>query len=156
MRSSYVGGFGLGFKAKSAHRGFVGSVDCFRTASAAKGEKPCWDRTEGARGAPFSETIRAVLLIALIQTPYRFRTKRQLWIYTGLAIETHDSAQYFLPSQGMAQLRYRALTRFMTRADGQVTAGQLLQGSIGCNLFRSDSVLLLSMRSYPACQQPRN
>ena len=83
MRSSYVGGFGLGFKAKSAHRGFVGSVDCFRTASAAKGEKPCWDRTEGARGAPFSETIRAVLLIALIQTPYRFRTKRQLWIYSG-------------------------------------------------------------------------
>ena len=38
--------------------------------------------------------IRAALLIALIQTPHRFRTKRQLWAYSGLAIETHDSAQY--------------------------------------------------------------
>jgi len=38
--------------------------------------------------------IRAGLLIALIQTPHRFRTKRQLWNYSGLAIETHDSAEY--------------------------------------------------------------
>jgi transposase len=28
--------------------------------------------------------IRAVLLLALIQTPNRFRTKRQLWAYCGL------------------------------------------------------------------------
>src|SRR5215470_13792696 len=38
--------------------------------------------------------IRAALLMALIQSPHRFRTKRQLWAYSGLAIETHDSAQY--------------------------------------------------------------
>src|SRR5260370_32257361 len=37
--------------------------------------------------------IRAALLIALLQTPDRFRTKRQLWAYSGLAIETHDSAE---------------------------------------------------------------
>ena len=29
-------------------------------------------------------TIRAALLLALIQTPHRFRTKRQLWTYSGL------------------------------------------------------------------------
>ncbi len=33
-------------------------------------------------------------LIALMQTPHRFRSKRQLWTYSGLGIETHDSAQY--------------------------------------------------------------
>jgi transposase len=33
-------------------------------------------------------------LIALIQTPHRFRTKRQRWTYCGLGLETHDSAQY--------------------------------------------------------------
>src|SRR5260221_453330 len=38
--------------------------------------------------------IRAALLVALIQTPHRFRTKRQLWTYSGLGLETHDSAQY--------------------------------------------------------------
>ena len=29
-----------------------------------------------------------------MQTPHRFRTKRQLWNYSGLGLETHDSAQY--------------------------------------------------------------
>ncbi|MGO8810515.1 MAG: hypothetical protein ACLQJF_13700 [Candidatus Sulfotelmatobacter sp.] len=29
-----------------------------------------------------------------MQTPHRFRSKRQLWTYSGLGIETHDSAQY--------------------------------------------------------------
>jgi len=38
--------------------------------------------------------IRAALVMALMQTPHRFRTKRNLWTYSGLALETHDSAQY--------------------------------------------------------------
>jgi transposase len=38
--------------------------------------------------------IRAALLVALIQTPNRFRTKRQLWAYSGLAIETDSSGEY--------------------------------------------------------------
>lgn len=50
--------------------------------------------TKWLRQIPSIGPIRAALLIALIQTPHRFRTKRQLWAYSGLAIETHDSAQY--------------------------------------------------------------
>jgi len=38
--------------------------------------------------------IRAALLIALIQTPHRFRTNRLLWAYSGLGVETHSSADY--------------------------------------------------------------
>ncbi len=38
--------------------------------------------------------IRAAIVIAVMQTPHRFRTKRHLWTYSGLALETHDSAQY--------------------------------------------------------------
>ena len=37
---------------------------------------------------------RSCLLLALMQTPHRFRSKRQRWTYSVLAIETHDSAQY--------------------------------------------------------------
>ena len=38
--------------------------------------------------------------IALIQTPHRFRTKRQLWAYGGLALATRTSAEYrFLDGQ---------------------------------------------------------
>ena len=48
-------------------------------------------RKQGAarllRRIPHIGPIRAALLIAFIQTPHRFRTKRQLWTYSGLAIE---------------------------------------------------------------------
>jgi transposase len=46
------------------------------------------------RQIPGIGPIRAALLIALMQTPHRFRTKRQLWNYSGLGLETHDSGQY--------------------------------------------------------------
>lgn len=32
--------------------------------------------------------------MALLQTPNRFRTKRQLWAYSGLAIRTYCSGEY--------------------------------------------------------------
>ena len=38
--------------------------------------------------------IRAALIVAFLQTPHRFRTKRQLWTYIGLGIETHSSADH--------------------------------------------------------------
>jgi transposase len=34
------------------------------------------------------------LLLALMQTPHRFRSKRQLWTYSGLGVKTRDSAQH--------------------------------------------------------------
>ena len=46
------------------------------------------------RQIPSIGPIRAALLIALIQTPHRFRTKRQLWAYSGLALQTYSSGEY--------------------------------------------------------------
>jgi transposase len=46
------------------------------------------------RQIPSIGPIRAALLIALMQTPHRFRTKRQLWAYSGLALRTYDSGEY--------------------------------------------------------------
>ncbi len=46
------------------------------------------------RQIPFIGPLRAAQLVALVQTPHRFRSKRQLWTYSGLGVETHDSAQY--------------------------------------------------------------
>jgi transposase len=43
---------------------------------------------------PFVGPIRSALLIARVQTPFRFRTKRQLWAYCGLALETRTSADH--------------------------------------------------------------
>jgi transposase len=38
--------------------------------------------------------IRAAVLIGILQTPHRFRTKRQLWTFSGFGIETHSSGDY--------------------------------------------------------------
>lgn len=46
------------------------------------------------RQIPSIGPIRSALLVALLQTPYRFRTKRQLWAYIGLALKTHTSGEY--------------------------------------------------------------
>ena len=57
---------------------------------------------------PYIGPIRAALLIALLQTPHRFRTKRQLWAYSGLALETHSSGEYHYV-QGQLQRSKKAL-----------------------------------------------
>ena len=46
------------------------------------------------RQIPAIGPIRAALLVALLQTPHRFRSKRQLWAYSGFAVEVHDSGEY--------------------------------------------------------------
>ena len=38
--------------------------------------------------------IRAAVLLGVLQTPHRFRTKRQLWTYSGFGIETQSSADH--------------------------------------------------------------
>jgi transposase len=38
--------------------------------------------------------IRAAVLLGILQTPHRFRTKRQLWTFGGLGIETYSSADH--------------------------------------------------------------
>jgi len=48
------------------------------------------------RSIPWLGPIRAALLMACVQTPHRFRTKRQFWAYCGLALETRSSADYKL------------------------------------------------------------
>ena len=50
--------------------------------------------TKLLRSIPWLGPIRAALLIGRVQTPHRFRSKRQFWAYCGLALETRSSADY--------------------------------------------------------------
>jgi transposase len=50
--------------------------------------------TAKLRQIPSLGPIRCALAVALIQTPHRFRTKRQLWAYSGLALETRISGEH--------------------------------------------------------------
>jgi hypothetical protein len=67
------------------------------------------------RTIPFFGPVRVALLLAILQTPWRFRTKRNLWAYAGLAVVTRSSADYLLVD-GQAVRRQRApLTRGLNR-----------------------------------------
>ena len=69
-------------------------------ACASKCDAICWWRARSTtatnllRQIPSIGPIRAALLVALIQTPHRFRTKRQLWAYSGLALKTSISGEH--------------------------------------------------------------
>ena len=52
--------------------------------------------SELLREIPRLGPIRVALLIALVQTPNRFRTKRQLWAYCGLGLQTRTTGEYRL------------------------------------------------------------
>ena len=52
---------------------------------------PAWKRL---CQIPSIGPIRAAVLLGIVQTPHRFRTKRPLWKYSGFAIETHSSADH--------------------------------------------------------------
>jgi transposase len=46
------------------------------------------------RGVPSIGPIRAAVLLGIMQTAHRFRTKRQLWTYSGFGIEGRGSANH--------------------------------------------------------------
>jgi transposase len=50
--------------------------------------------TAKLRQIPSMGPIRSALAVALIQTPHRFRSKRQLWKYSGLGLETRITGEY--------------------------------------------------------------
>ena len=52
------------------------------------------NETKLLRTVPWLGPIRVALLLGRVQTPHRFRTKRQFWAYCGLALETRDSGEY--------------------------------------------------------------
>ena len=72
------------------------------------------------RQIPAIGPIRAALLVALLQTPHRFRTKRQLWAYSGFALETRDSGEYRMVRGKVRRNRERlTVLGFLCRTSGQ-------------------------------------
>jgi transposase len=59
--------------------------------------------------------IRAAVLLGILQTPHRFRTKRQLWNYGGLAIEMHSSADHRRVDGQLERSRKNVLVRGLNR-----------------------------------------
>ena len=72
------------------------------------------------RTIPFMGPVRVALLLATMQTPWRFRTKHNLWAYAGLAVVTHSTAEWEL-HEGRAVRRQRPpMTRGLNRNHNHV------------------------------------
>ena len=74
--------------------------------------QPAW---HVLRAIPGLGLVRAALLLAILQTPWRFRTKRNLWAYAGLAVTTRITAQYALEGGTPVRRRRAPLTRGLNR-----------------------------------------
>lgn len=67
------------------------------------------------RRIPFLGPVRVALLLATMQTPWRFRTKRNLWAYAGLAVVTRSSADHTLVGGRPVRRRRAPMTRGLNR-----------------------------------------
>ena len=76
------------------------------------GRDPAWSVL---RSIPFLGPVRVALLLAELQTPWRFRGKRNLWAYGGLAVVTHSSADYLIESGRPVRRRRAPMTRGLNR-----------------------------------------
>ena len=59
--------------------------------------------------------VRVALIVATVVTPHRFRTKRQLWTYVGLAVVTKNSAEYELVGGQVRRRIKQTSTRGLNR-----------------------------------------
>jgi transposase len=85
------------------------------------------------RSIPFLGPVRVSMLIATMKTPWRFRTKRNLWAYVGLAVVTESSGEHeFIAGQPVRRKR-KPLTRGLNRNHNRILK----------NLFKSTAVASL-------------
>jgi transposase len=67
------------------------------------------------RSIPYLGPIRVAEILAIMRTPHRFRTKRNLWPYAGLAVVTYSSADKEIVDGQMRKRKRPPLTRGLNR-----------------------------------------
>ena len=69
---------------------------------------------------PSMGPVRVALIMATMQTPWRFRTKRNLWAYSGLAVVTRSSADYVMVEDRAVRRQRAPMTRGLNRNHNHV------------------------------------
>jgi transposase len=67
------------------------------------------------RSIPFLGEVRVAEILAIMATPWRFRTKRQAWPYVGLAVVTRSSADQEFADGKLRRRKRAPLTRGLNR-----------------------------------------
>jgi len=107
---------GVGFRATTLYRELEVLLALRASAKAAllgaARRDPAWALLQTI---PFLGPVRVALLLGIVQTPWRFRTKRHLWAYAGLAVMTRTTAEYTLEGRTPVHRRRAPLTRGLNR-----------------------------------------
>lgn len=82
--------------------------------------------------------IRSAQLVAIIVSPHRFRTKRQLWKYSGFGIVMHTSSDWTQGSEGNWTRGKTHHTRGLSR-DYNRTLKAIFKGAAGTVIQRADA-----------------
>ena len=89
-----------------------------RAAMLAEGRRqPGW---KVLKSIPFFGPVRVAVLLAIIGTPFRFRSKRQLWPYVGLAVVTRSSSEQEIIDGKLRRRKRTPLTRGLNRNHNRV------------------------------------
>ncbi len=106
--------------------------------------RPAW---KVLRSIPVLGPVRIACLLAIIVTPYRFRTKRQLWPYCGLAVVTRSSGEKEF-ADGVLRRRRRHLsaTRGLNRNYNRILKN-VFKGAAAAALIKQNPLKEL----YEAC-----
>lgn len=68
------------------------------------------------KSVPGLGPIRSAQVVAIVVTPHRFRTRRQFWAYSGLAVVTKSSADWVpKPGGGWTRAKRAMMTRGLNR-----------------------------------------
>jgi len=67
------------------------------------------------RSIPYLGPVRVAQLLAIIRTPFRFRTKRNLWPYSGLAVVTRSSSDQEFVKGRLRKRKRPPMTRGLNR-----------------------------------------
>jgi hypothetical protein len=104
------------------------------------------------RSVPALGPIRVAVLMAIVQTPHRFRTKRVLWKYSGFGVVTHTSADHRYVKGQLERSKKPALVRGLDPDHNHdlkdVFKGAAIQASTREGPFREfyESLLAKGMR----------
>jgi len=83
------------------------------------------------RSIPQLGPIRSALIVAIVATPYRFRTRRQLWSYSGLAVVTQMSSEYEMKEGRVVRSRKPMATRGLNRNCNRVLKNVFIGAATG-------------------------
>jgi transposase len=67
------------------------------------------------RSIPQLGPVRVALLMAVVETPFRFRSKRQFWSYAGLAVVTRETGEYEVVEGSLRKRKRAPVTRGLNR-----------------------------------------